>query len=198
MGLLSLLPGRHADFELALEIHDLQNVPLVSGTFSVEWKFKSSKAHPEQVLQALTQTTTNSSTNTSASTNSTASDSNSPRSSSDSHNNDSSSASPSSDNRLSSSSSFSRINKTKSSLNLKKTAKRQLLSSSKNEHGKPLSSSSKGQTEGVEIRDHSCTWSQEVRSHIRVGVGAGKELGVLGERELRVVVHQVTPVFPRK
>lgn len=52
LAVLSLLPGRHADFELCLEIHDLQNVPLVSGTFSVEWKFKSSKAaHSEHILQ---------------------------------------------------------------------------------------------------------------------------------------------------
>jgi len=36
-------------------------------------------------------------------------------------------------------------------------------------------------------------WSQEVRSQVRIAVGAGKErLGVLGEREVRVVVHQVS------
>jgi hypothetical protein len=47
---LSYLPGRHADFALTMSILDLQNVPLVSGSFSVEWKFKSSKAHPDAVL----------------------------------------------------------------------------------------------------------------------------------------------------
>ena len=39
----TMMHNKHSSFLVKLTIHDITNVPLVSGSFSVRWKFRGSK-----------------------------------------------------------------------------------------------------------------------------------------------------------
>jgi hypothetical protein len=41
--LRTLVHNKHASFLVKLTVHDITNVPLVSGGFSVRWKFRGTK-----------------------------------------------------------------------------------------------------------------------------------------------------------
>lgn len=41
--LKTMMHNKHSSFSVKLTIHDITNVPLVSGSFSVRWKFRGSK-----------------------------------------------------------------------------------------------------------------------------------------------------------
>lgn len=93
----------------------------------------------------------------------------------------------------SSSSSSSTSSRPRKSTKAKEKARDKLHHVLRDEDGNAVERSSKGLTEEVEIKDHGCAWNVRVLSGVSIGVGSGKEAGELGERFLRLIVHQVRP-----
>lgn len=66
----------------------------------------------------------------------------------------------------------------------------------RDEEGRILETSSKGVTDEVPIRDHGCAWNVRVISAVAIPVATGKDAGELGQRTLRLIVHQVRASLP--
>ncbi|CED83478.1 EEIG1/EHBP1 N-terminal domain [Phaffia rhodozyma] len=56
MGLLNLLPGKRATFNLTVLIDDIHNVPLVNGSLSVRWRFKKYHSKDTELHEAQSPT----------------------------------------------------------------------------------------------------------------------------------------------
>jgi hypothetical protein len=49
----TMMHNKHSSFLVKLTIHDITNVPLVSGSFSVRWKFRGSKGDLDLARESM-------------------------------------------------------------------------------------------------------------------------------------------------